>query len=749
MSSRCPALHPLSVALWLALPALAAQAQTPAPAEAQPAVSAGTLSAVTVEASADASAEGLAKPYAGGQVARGGRVGILGTQDVMSTPFSTTAYTQALIQNQQARSVADVLQNDPSVRVARGFGNFQESFFVRGFIVNSDDIAYNGLYGLLPRQYISSELFERVEVLRGASTFLNGATPSGGGIGGNINLLPKRAGNEPLTQVSAGVSSGSQGYVAADLSRRFGADQSSGIRLNAARRNGGTAVDGEKTELNLLSVGVDWRSRHARVSADIGHQEHTLKNTRPNVTLGSAVTVVPRAPDNKSNFAQPWTYSFERDTFGSVRGEYDITPALTAWVAGGLRRSFEDNSLAGPTVSNGLTSAATASRFDNTRKDDVKTGEVGLRGTLQTGPVGHEWVLAYSYYALDKKNAYGLGSGSVMNTNLFAPTPTAFPPRLSFLGNDLANPALNGTTRLKSLAVGDTLSFLGERLRVTLGARHQSIESREISYRTVSNGVQTNAGGRVTSYDKSRTSPVVGVVFKARDDLSVYANYIEGLAQGETAPSVSGGRQVSNAGQQFSPYVSKQKEIGLKYDGGRIGGTLAFFSTAKPRAFLSAAGTFGVQGEDRHQGAELNLFGEATKGLRVLGGLTWLDAEQKSTGSSSTDGKRVIGVARLQGTVGLDWDVPGVPGLSLNGRVVANGASYANAINTLRVPGWTRLDLGARYVTEVAGKLVTVRARIDNVTDRDYWSSVGGYPGSGYLVLGNPRSFNLSASLDF
>ena len=61
MSSRSPALHPLSVALWLALPALAAQAQTPAPAEAQPAVSAGTLSAVTVEASADASAEGLAK----------------------------------------------------------------------------------------------------------------------------------------------------------------------------------------------------------------------------------------------------------------------------------------------------------------------------------------------------------------------------------------------------------------------------------------------------------------------------------------------------------------------------------------------------------------------------------------------------------------------------------------------------------------------------------------------------------------
>lgn len=27
---------------------------------------------------------------------------------------------------------------------------------------------YNGLYGILPRQYIATELFERVEVQRGA-----------------------------------------------------------------------------------------------------------------------------------------------------------------------------------------------------------------------------------------------------------------------------------------------------------------------------------------------------------------------------------------------------------------------------------------------------------------------------------------------------------------------------------------------------------------------------------------------------
>jgi iron complex outermembrane receptor protein len=87
--------------------------------------------------------------------------------------------------------------------------------------------------------------------------------------------------------------------------------------------------------------------------------------------------------------------------------------------------------------------------------------------------------------------------------------------------------------------------------------------------------------------------------------------------------------------------------------------------------------------------------------------------------------------------------------LTLDGRVIATGASYADDLNILRVPGWGRVDIGARYVTEVAGKLLTLRARVNNVADRNYWASVGGYPGAGYLVLGNPRTFTLTATVDF
>ena len=735
-SPRRPALTPaaLAAALLFTLGAPAAWAQATASGT-EP--DGKTLSTVTVNASADASAQGLSPAYPGGQVARGGRAGILGTKDAMDTPFSITSYTNELIQDRHARSVGDVLQNDPTVRVARGFGNFQEAFFIRGFILDSDDTAYNGLYSLLPRQYIATELFERVEVLRGASAFLNGASPNGGGLGGSINLLPKRAPNEPLNRVTFGVASGGQTQVAADIARRFGPDGNTGIRVNAAGRNGGTAVDHEDVQLGLLAVGLDWRSRDVRLSGDIGWQDHKLKNTRTNVTLGSAVTTVPSVPDNQTNFAQPWSYSNERDVFGTLRGEWDLSPSTTAWAAAGARRGEEANSLANLTVTNAASGAATTYRFDNTRKDSVNTGELGLRGKLQTGSVGHEWVAVASHYVFEKKNAYAMDWRNTHATNLYNPIATNLPgfSANTLFGGDLANPLRTGSTRLSSFALGDTMAFMDNRLLFTVGLRHQKMEIANYDYGT---GLQTDR------YDQSRTSPLLAAVYKVNKGLSVYANYVEGLSQGQTAPSTA-----TNRGEMLAPYVSKQKEVGIKFDAGRVGGSVALFSTTKPRAFLNTANLFSTSGKDRHQGIELAVQGEATKGLRLLGGLTWLDAKQLTTGAAATDGQRVIGVPKLQANLGAEWDVPGVPGLAVDGRWVHTGASYANATNTLRVPGWNRLDVGARYMTEVQGKLVTLRARIDNLTNRNYWASVGGYPGSGYLVVGAPRTLSLSVSVDF
>lgn len=248
---------------------------------ATPLDTAKTLDTLTV--TADGSQVELPPDYAGGRVATGGRVGLFGNLDVMDTPFNSMNFTAELMRNQQARSVADVVQNDPAVRVARGFGNFQELYVVRGFPVFSDDMSYNGLYGLLPRQYVAAEFLERVEVFRGANSFINGAAPGGSGVGGAFNLVPKRAGENDVTRLTLGTETGGQVYAAADASYRFGPDRAWGLRANLARRDGENATD-EDRELGMGSLGVDYRGERLRLSADIGWQDQRTDRPRPSIT---------------------------------------------------------------------------------------------------------------------------------------------------------------------------------------------------------------------------------------------------------------------------------------------------------------------------------------------------------------------------------------------------------------------------------------------------------------------------------
>ena len=699
------------------------------------------LDTIVVTSSADASADGLPPAYEGGQVATGSRVGLLGNQDIMDTPFSTTSYTNDYITNQQAQSVGDLLKKDPTVRVARGYGNFQEAYFMRGFVTTSDDTMFNGLYGILPRQYIATELFERIEVQRGASAILNGAAPSGGNAGGTINLLPKRADNEPLRELTVGYGQGDQGKVALDVSDRFGTDKALGVRFNAAYQDGGSAIDDESSTLGLAALGLDYRGDQYRLSADLGWQDNKLSETRTNVTL-DGVTGVPKAPTASKNWAQPWTYSNEEDVFGTIRGEYDFGDHLTGYGAYGIRSGDESNSLANLTVSD-TKGTGSAYRFDNTREDKVQSAELGLRGKWQTGKIDHNWVLAANRYDQEEKGAYGFDFNNQFATNLYHPTDyedNAFSNQAVF-GGDLEDPKRTSETQLQSVALADTFSLFDDKLKTTLGVRHQNIKTTSYDY---------NTQAKTDSYDESEWTPSVGIVYQPTMDWSVYGNYIESLAKGDKAPLIdNNGNTLTNAGQSLNPYVSKQTELGVKYDNGLIGSSFAIFRTDEPRAYINDAKTFVAAGENRHQGAELTVFGSPSENMRLNAGVSYLSAKQNDTGNDALDGNRVIGVPTLQSNVNLEYDVAALHGLTLTGDIIHTGSRYADAANTLKVDGYTTVDLGARYRAMLAGQEVTLKGMVTNVTGEDYWQSVGGLPSYGYLNAGEPTALKVSATFDF
>ncbi|MBJ9984946.1 TonB-dependent receptor [Acinetobacter sp. S40] len=699
------------------------------------------LQTIRVVASADASATGLMEAYAGGQVASGGRVGIFGNQKNLDTPFNLTSYTNQYIQERQAKSVGDVLKADPSVRVGRGYGNFQENYYIRGFNLGSDDTAYNGLYSILPRQYIPTELFERVEVLKGASSFLNGAMPSSGGIGGAINLLPKRAGNEPLNRVTVGTDFNG-GYISNDISRRFGEDQQFGVRVNTAYHGGDTAVDDEEKSLGLASIALDYRGDRLRLSGDMGYSNNRLTATRPSVTLGAAITSIPTPVDGSSNYAQKWSYSNEEDYFGSYRAEYDLNDAITAYAAYGFRHGEEQNSLGNVTLTNATTGASTFYRFDNARVDMVNTGEVGIRGKFDTGSVQHNLVLSASAFQQNTRNAYFMDWGNQLTTNIYDPVQYNQPEALTplFHGNNMDSPKLTTRTRLRSIAIGDNLKAFDDKLIVMLGGRYQTI---------IQDTYQYDNKGKDPSYDESKFTPALGLTYKITPEISVYGNYIESLAKGLS-------NTTNNVTTTLKPFVAKQKEIGAKYENGTIGATLSLFDINKQRAIIQNS-VFGDGGEYVHRGIELNTYGKLTDDITVLGGATWMHAKQNDTGSAVYDGNYEVGVPKFQANLGADWKLPIAQDISLNAQLIYTGSTYASLDNNLKVNDWTTLDLGATYKTQIGQTPTTFNFSVNNVFDKDYWGAVGlydninstGNTNNGYLVAGQPRTFMLSASFDF
>lgn len=688
-----------------------------------------TLMTIHVGTSADASAKGLSTPFVGNQVADGGRLGILGTKTIMETPFSTTHYTQEFTQNHQAASIGEVLQYDHSVQLARGFGNFQQVYRVRGFPIFSDDMTYNGLYGILPRQYLAAELIERVDVLRGANAFINGAPPGvSGSLGGSIGAVPKRAPKQDLSRITLGAQSASQRYAAADLSHRSD-DSRFGIRANAVDRRGDTEADGESRALQLLTLGTDFRSNDLRISADLGYQDHQLDASPPSITIGSDLPV-PGAPKSDNNIAQPWTSSSAKDLFGTLRAEYDFTPQLTGWLALGARTGEEDSIFSAFLTTSNNTGDFSASRFDVIHEDSVTTGELGLRAAFNTGGLQHQLTLSANGYENDSRNAYLIYNS--FDNNLYRPTPVARPEIPVFGGGNLNRPLVTNTTKTTSLVLADELNLLGERLLLTLGARQQNIREYNFDY---------DSGALQSRYDESQLTPAFAALYKFSPHYSAYINYMEGLLKGDIAPSTNAVGPVTNGGQALKPYQTQQGELGIKYNGKSFGATLALFEIRKPLAGYNSMNALALVDDQIHRGLELSLYGEAAPGLKLLGGISLLD--------SNEHGKDTIGAPKLQSNLGLEWDLPQIEGLSLNSHWMYTGSQYADMTNTQQVPSWQRLDLGARYALKLSTQTLTLRANLENVTGNDYWASVGGFPGAGYLTQGNPRTLVISAAMDF
>ncbi|KQV90718.1 energy transducer TonB [Massilia sp. Root351] len=698
-------------------------AATMAPATAAMAADPAPDSRILPQVTVTAEAEGLLpQAYAGGQLARGGRLGLLGNVDTMDTPFQLSSFTAQAIADQQAATVADMVRLDPSVRSTAPGGDVADAFFVRGFALgdnNIGEIAFDGLYGVAPNYRLMADYAERIEVLKGPAAMLYGMSPNSG-VGGSINLVPKRAGAD-LSRVRADLSSRSQLGGHLDLSRRFGAQRQFGARFNATLQDGDTALDQQSRRARMGALALDYEDARLRVTLDAIDQREQVDapTRRPFLSAGLAV---PQAPGARRNLTQRWEWYDSTERSALLRAEYQAARALTLFASHGAASSDVQRLFNTPSIVNaaGDTSVAPARAGFDIERD---AGEAGLRAAFATGAVRHRLTLQWSRY----NDRYGTGSvaGQAYASNIHRPAE-----RPAQAVSAPASLPLRSASRLDGAAVSDTLSLFGERLQLMLGLRKQDVRSDNFS----------PAGAVTARYDDSAVTPMVAVVIQPAHGLALYGNYVEGLSKGDIAPGTA-----SNAGEVFAPYKARQREVGVKVDHGRLMTSLSVFQITRPSGFMSG-NVFGVEGEQRNRGVELNAYGAVAGGLRLHGGLAWTDAKLVKTGNPATAGKTAVGVPDLQLSAQAEWDVPQLAGLTLTGGVLHNSAQYANQANSQRLPAWTTVDAGARYRTVVGGKQVVLRATLRNAGGKDYWSGASTW---GTLTAGAPRSLLLSATTDF
>lgn len=661
-------------------------------------------------------------------VINGGSVGVFGDKAAEDVPFAVRTYDESLILNQQPQTLGEVLENDPTIRTSYAFGNAAELFVVRGFALFGDDVGLNGLYGIAPRQLIAPELFEGVQVLNGASAFVNGAAPGGSGLGGSVNLALKRAGRESLTRTTLGFTGDAQLGASFDVARQFGANREWGLRINGAWRDGEVAVDREDRRTRVLGGALDYDGGPFRAALDVAWQEVRVDRLRPKVTLGAAV--IPAVPRPDANYAQDFTYTELGDLFGTVNLEWDVADNAMLYARGGARDGREDGIYGGITVLDPVSGAANGNALYVPRTDNNEAIEIGLRVKLGRA-VTHEINFGGNVSWQVNRNAYDFRYGpgfAGFPTNLYQPVQVSLPTS-SLVGGDLDDPFPIARTRVGSAFMSDTMGFLDDRVLLTGGLRLQMIDAKGYDY---------FGGALVSDYSESAATPVAGIVVKPVAGLSLYANRIEGLQQGAVAPIDPA---LSNPGETLPPRRSTQYEIGGKVRLGALFASIAAYRIERPGDGILPSGAYGYLGQQRHRGIEATVNGDLAPGLRLIVGAALNDADL-------IGGNAVAGVPEFTANADVEWDLSFAPGLTMTGRMLHTGRQWIDAANTARLDDWTRFDLGARYVFAAGSVPVTLRASVDNVVNTRYWASA--YDSfSVALLQGQPRTLRASVSADF
>ena len=665
--------------------------------------------------------------YADGKLAKDANLGALGNKSVIDTPFSVTTYTVKTMIDSQAATVSEVLKNDPSIRETTNSGHLNENVQIRGFFVGFEDYNINGLYGMAPTGRIPTDIIDSVTVLKGPNALVAGMAPAGG-VGGVVMAQTKRA-KQDLTRVSASYEDDGYYKSGFDVARRLGDNNEFGVRVSSSYGQGEHIVEGMDDTNATGVVALDYTTDKLKLNFDAYAVRDKRDNGSPVMVSMGTIKQVIAAPSGDSNFF-PNIHGEQSSQYLGASGEYKFSPDLKVFGGAGYTEKEYSGHIFGTRmiVQNATTGAASSQYYRVGYQEHAVAANLGLEGKFDTGAIQHTLGLRADYLTRNYWQ-HSAATSNAFDTNLYNPIvdaseqmPTSYPTIVPYADN-----------RYISYTLTDQMSMLDDKLQVILGARYQDIDTKNLY--------------KKTKYSSDKLSPSLGVVVKPfGEDLSFYASYVEGLSEGVTVSDITY-PTATNQGTTFAPYQTKQYELGTKYQIGSWLNTLALYQIEKPEVYQDTSSkAVKDDAETRSRGIELSTAGQLTEDLSLMANLAYIDAEYVKSGTASQVGNTVIGTPDFTAGLGLDYKIPVVEGLSVNGRASYISEQYLDTTNKLELPDYTIVDLGAKYATKIGGVNTIFRANVNNLTDEKYWSGVFG---NNYAILGAGRTYKLGVTFDF
>ncbi|KIP66142.1 MULTISPECIES: TonB-dependent siderophore receptor [Vibrio] len=634
----------------------------------------------------------------------------------LETPGQVAVIDEAVIDEQRASTLGEVLQNDASVS-AGGTSRNRERFSLRGFELSSSD-------GFLRdgRQHWSHyrqpiELLERVEVLKGPSGLLYGKSEPGG----LVNMVSKKPTTETQASLSQDIGSNDHSRTVLDVSGALNDAETLRARAILAKESYGSwrkYGDGTEPQTDRVVGGlvVEYDiTENVMVSA---HYDRTKDDG--GVDSGAYIVDGKAVRGDKYIWDAQWS---EIDNDVENYG-IDINAQVTDNVnvkAGYNRQDFKRFDVESYPKFDMYEENGTIKHKGNERSDhwvfdtayvDVTT-DFSLFGTDNTFLVGANY-LDYSY---DRFMAFHDGEYVPAGETVVKPEPTSskrWP-----------------TSEYDTWGIyAQNMMTINDYWQVLAGVRYDEKRSDELT--------------------ESQVSPKLGVIFHPASNGSIYVQYSESFMPQGTV----NGTDYTNDGEELDAERGISYEMGTKwelFDERLLVSGAVFDITLENIALdvengVNAGGDVMYKktqdGEQVHRGAEILAQGFVTEELSLTASAMYLDAE--ITESADYKGNRPADVPEFSASVWSSYKVQNNTDVNLG--LIYEGERYGDAANTFKKDGYARIDMGVAYTHKYDENLdIVARFNVENLFDTDYLAGGGStnskQEGASGVVIGEGRNY--------